>query len=123
MNFQKAPETHSSREARQTSGVQTLRLPFLARITELVAERGFGFVTCESMPEGLFFHVTANSMGRRDFIDVEAEDLVLCQIGTRPKEPGRRCVVRAAPALKPILSFLLLLAWSGALQRRCVSSP
>lgn len=96
MNVQKAPGTHSSSEARQTSGVQTLRLPFLARITELVAERGFGFVTCGSMPEGLFFHVAANSMGRRDFIDVDVEDLVLCQIGTRPKEPGRRCVVQWA---------------------------
>jgi len=71
-----------------------LRFPFLASVGRLVEDRGFGFAKCDQGNDDFFFHVSSNPTGRGDFADITPGDLLLCQIGSRPKEPARRCIVQ-----------------------------
>lgn len=95
LNLQKSHPLPSRSEPARHPQLQSclLRLPFLATVERLVEERGFGFAKCEFGESEFFFHVTSNITGRRDFAGVGAGDLLLCQLGTRTKEPSRQCIV------------------------------
>jgi superfamily II DNA helicase RecQ/superfamily I DNA/RNA helicase/cold shock CspA family protein len=71
-----------------------LRFPFLASVERLVEDRGFGFAKCGQGNDDFFFHASSNPTGRGDFVDITTGDLLLCQIGSRPKEPTRKCIVQ-----------------------------
>jgi len=96
MNLQKLPPTaaRTERGDQPPLSAALLKLPFLITVERLVEDRGFGFATCEFTKDELFFHISADLTGRRDFLKVAAGDLLLCQIGSRPKEPDRQCVVQ-----------------------------
>lgn len=66
----------------------------MAKIERLVEDRGFGFARCEFGDDEFFFHVTSNLAGQRDFEAINVGDLLLCQIGSRAKEPSRQCIVQ-----------------------------
>jgi hypothetical protein len=100
MSFQEAPQLTSEpkHQVKQPSpiwnGVLLIKLPSLATVASLVVDRGFGFVQCESTKDEQFLHVTSALAGRRDFSGMEKGDLLLCQLGTNPRRPGQKSVVR-----------------------------
>lgn len=88
-----------------------LRLPFLATVEKLVEDRGFGFARCEEGKDDFFFHIASNNTDRHNLAGMAAGDLLLCQIGSRPQEPGRRCIVQWLRAAD--------LVWEGIEQPKC----
>lgn len=98
LNLQKSSLSTSRSEQTDNQHLRTslIRLPFVAKIERLVEDRGFGFAKCEFDDDEFFFHVTSDLTRQRDFDAINVGDLMLCQIGSRAKEPGRQCIVQWA---------------------------
>ncbi|MCB5412052.1 UvrD-helicase domain-containing protein [Pseudogemmobacter faecipullorum] len=64
------------------------------KVERIVEDRGFGFAKHVDEDETYFFHVKSCLAGQSDFEALHEGDLLLCQTGSRPSEPGRRCIVQ-----------------------------
>lgn len=104
MNLQRAPQSplpagdRTKQPSPFSRDALLIKLPLLATVARLVADRGFGFARCESTKDEQFLHVTAALDGRRDFLGMEEGDLLLCQRGTSPRRSGQKCLVQWARA-------------------------
>lgn len=100
MNTHTSPE----RSAQTTTAhpkLQTAlaKLPVVATVETMVADRGFGFLALEGLSETVFFHATKSIIRQSEFTVLAEGDKVLCQIGSTPREPTKRSAVIWAPLL------------------------
>ena len=75
------------------------KLPFLATVETLVADRGFGLLKHKDISKKIFFHVNNLLTGQSELTILAEGDKVLCQIGSTSRKPTRCDAVRWAPLL------------------------